>query len=158
MSLINDILDFSKIESGKLELVPVEYQLSSLLNDCYNMVHLQDMEKNLSFVVENNEHLPCTVYGDEVRVRQIVINLLTNAIKYTKQGKISVYLEGEIEEDGRIRLEISVEELVLRTRISVSFSRLSREWMKRKTEMWRVRDLALPLLSSWFSRWMVKSG
>lgn len=110
LSLINDILDFSKIESGKLELVPVEYQLSSLLNDCYNMVHLRAMEKNLSFVVENNEHLPCTVYGDEVRVRQIVINLLTNAIKYTKQGKISVYLEGEIEEDGRIRLEISVQD------------------------------------------------
>lgn len=99
LSLINDILDFSKIESGKLEIVPAEYELSSLLNDCYNMIDMRAKEKNLEFRIENNPDLPGRLFGDEIRVRQIMINLLTNAVKYTKEGSITLTVDGIWQQD-----------------------------------------------------------
>lgn len=99
LSLINDILDFSKIESGKLEIIPAEYELSSLLNDCYNMICMRAKEKNLEFCIENNHELPGRLFGDEIRIRQIIINLLTNAVKYTKAGKVTLRLDGIWQKD-----------------------------------------------------------
>ena len=84
LSLINDILDFSKIESGKMEILPVEYDLASVLNDCYHMIAMRAREKNLELHVENDPLLPSRLYGDEVRIRQIITNLLTNGVKYTE--------------------------------------------------------------------------
>lgn len=90
LSLINDILDISKIESGKMELVPVEYDLGSVLSDSYNTVYLRAKEKNLDLLIQNNEFIPRGLYGDEVRIRQILTNLLTNAVKYTKAGSVCI--------------------------------------------------------------------
>lgn len=107
LSLINDILDFSKIESGKMEIIPIEYDLSSLLNDCYNMIALRAKEKELDFRIENNPRLPKKLYGDEMRVRQIIINLLSNAVKYTKKGSVVLKVDGTWE-GNEMLLKISV--------------------------------------------------
>lgn len=108
LSLINDILDFSKIESGKMEILPVEYNLASVLNDCYHMVAMRAREKNLELCVENDPDLPVTVLGDEVRVRQIITNLLTNGVKYTEEGSVTLEVSGRRMEDHVLSLKIAV--------------------------------------------------
>lgn len=110
LAIINDILDFSKIESGKMEIVPDNYDLERLLNDCYHMIDMRAFEKNLHFIVENDPMLPSKLYGDETRVRQIIINLLTNAVKYTKNGSITFKIEYEQLEEAKINLIVSVKD------------------------------------------------
>ena len=95
LSLINDILDFSKIESGKLEIVPVNYQLPSLINDTVNMIRPRAIAKGLDLRVEADPQLPSILFGDEVRVRQIIMNLMTNAVKYTDKGSVTFKLDFE---------------------------------------------------------------
>ena len=108
--MINDILDFSKIESGKMELHPGAYELSSLLNDSYNMIALKAKEKNLKFVIEYDETVPEKLYGDEVRIRQILINLLTNAVKYTEKGSITLQVGWEKKSKDLLLLNITVKD------------------------------------------------
>ncbi len=110
LSLVNDILDFSKIESGKMELHPVEYELFSIINDCYNMIFMRAKRKDLEFVVKNNPYAPAFLYGDEVRIRQIIMNLLTNAVKYTKDGRVTLFIGHEELDSENIYLVISVKD------------------------------------------------
>ena len=100
LAIINDILDFSRIESGSVDLREAPYQLSSLLNDLSNMIYFRAREKSLEFHIDVDESLPDNLCGDEVRVRQILINLLTNAVKYTDQGCVRLTVRGEWEDDG----------------------------------------------------------
>ncbi|MCR5179398.1 MAG: response regulator [Lachnospiraceae bacterium] len=95
LSIINDILDFSKIEAGKMEIADGRYQLSSVLNDVCNMIEFKARAKGLEFGVDIDETLPDWLYGDEVRVRQVMINLLNNAVKYTREGSVLLTLRGE---------------------------------------------------------------
>ena len=88
LSLINDILDFSKIESGKMEIVPVEYDVSSLIHDLANMASQRASDKNIKLVVEVEHTIPSRLYGDDVRLRQVLTNILTNAVKYTHEGTV----------------------------------------------------------------------
>ena len=88
LTLINDILDFSKIESGKMEIIPVDYDLKQLLADLVLMITHRAEEKDLKIRCEIDENLPLVLHGDDVRIRQIIMNLLTNAVKYTKQGEV----------------------------------------------------------------------
>ncbi len=88
LSIINDILDFSKIEAGKLEIVDNDYQLSSILNDVSNMIVFKAKSKGLEYDVDVDESIPDILRGDEIRIRQIVTNLLNNAVKYTEKGKV----------------------------------------------------------------------
>ena len=108
LSIINDILDISKIESGKLEILPTEYELFSVLNDCYNMTKARAENKGLAFRMQIDPELPSGLYGDEVRIRQIINNLLSNAVKYTKEGTVTLSLNYESTEDDEIQLIISV--------------------------------------------------
>ena len=110
LSLVNDILDFSKIESGKMELHPVEYELFSIMNDCYNMIFMRAKRKDLEFIVENDPEIPAFLYGDEVRIRQIIMNLLTNAVKYTKDGTVKLMFSFEQMDEENIRLVVSVKD------------------------------------------------
>ena len=95
LGIINDILDFSKIESGKMEIVPAEYELNSMLNDLFNMFSLRAHEKGLGFEVNIDPGLPSKLYGDDIRIRQVLINLLTNAVKYTRKGTVTFEVTGE---------------------------------------------------------------
>ena len=88
LSLINQILDFSKVEAGKIELVETNYKLSSVLNDVSSMVALRAKSKDLEFFVDVDENLPDIYFGDEMRMRLIIQNLLTNAVKYTDKGSV----------------------------------------------------------------------
>jgi signal transduction histidine kinase/CheY-like chemotaxis protein len=94
LAIINDILDFSKIESGKLEIVPFEYELPSLFNDICNIIRTR-MDDNLLFTTFIDSSLPIGLCGDETRVRQIILNVLNNAVKYTKEGHVSFAVTGE---------------------------------------------------------------
>ncbi|MBO4901292.1 MAG: response regulator [Lachnospiraceae bacterium] len=99
LSIINDILDFSKIEAGKMELSNAPYQLSSLLNDVSNMIIFRARTKNLQYFVDVDETTPDGLYGDEVRIRQVLVNVLTNAVKYTNEGSVTLHVGYEREED-----------------------------------------------------------
>ena len=114
LAIINDILDFSKIESGKMEITEADYKFSSVLNDISNMVSFKAKDKGLSFQIEVDKDLPDGLYGDELRVRQIMTNLLGNAVKYTKEGGVTLYVgkqkDDVVENDKTMHLVISVKD------------------------------------------------
>ena len=110
LSIINDILDFSKIEAGKMEIVEAPYQLSSVLNDVSNMIAFRARAKDLTFLVDVDETIPDNLYGDEVRVRQVVTNILTNAVKYTMEGSVTLSVHANRLAENRIDLIIDVKD------------------------------------------------
>lgn len=89
LGLINDILDFSKIEAGKIEIIPADYDLSSLINDLVNMIQIKAQNKGLTLSLEFDKNLPKMLYGDEVRIKQVITNILTNSVKYTEKGFVT---------------------------------------------------------------------
>ncbi|MBQ9526006.1 MAG: response regulator [Fretibacterium sp.] len=89
LGLVNDILDFSKIEAGKMEILPVDYDLSSLINDLVNMIQARADKKGLLLKLDFDEGMPKLLHGDEVRIKQVVTNILTNAVKYTEKGSVT---------------------------------------------------------------------
>lgn len=108
LSLVNDILDFSKIESGKMEIIPVEYRMCTMLNDLINMIKVRAEKKNLNLQLKIQETIPDGLYGDEVRIRQVITNLLTNAVKYTSKGQITLEMSGEYVGRDEIELQVRV--------------------------------------------------
>ena len=109
LALINDILDTSKIESGKLEIIPVEYALDSMLNDVVNMIYIKTRDKQLDFLLKVDETIPNGLFGDDVRIRQVLINLLNNAVKYTEKGSVTL-LVSATEKDKGIELHFMVKD------------------------------------------------
>ena len=110
LSIINDILDISKIEAGKLEILPVEYELFSVINDCYNIAKVRAESKFLALKMMIDSELPSCLCGDEVRIRQIINNLLSNAVKYTKEGTVTLTINFEKLSENQITLNISVKD------------------------------------------------
>ncbi|MCR4618180.1 MAG: response regulator, partial [Lachnospiraceae bacterium] len=112
LGLINDILDFSKIEAGKLEIVPVDYDLSSVINDLVNMVKIRADEKGLDLDIDFDSNIPKYLNGDEIRIKQIITNILTNAVKYTKKGSVTFVIESEKIPDSpdEVCLNVSVQD------------------------------------------------
>ena len=112
LSIVNDILDFSKIESGKMRITEREYSLSSVLKEICSMFALRAEEKNLEFPVLVDSSLPDRLYGDEVRLRQVMNNLLSNAFKYTNKGSVTLTVgqapDPGSRSGGTVCLEISV--------------------------------------------------
>ncbi|WP_051217012.1 response regulator [Butyrivibrio fibrisolvens] len=88
LRIVNNVLDFSKIEAGKMEIVPVEYELASVLNDLVNMIRERAKDKGLDFRLIVDPMIPHLLYGDEIRLKQIITNILTNAVKYTEKGGV----------------------------------------------------------------------
>ncbi|MBP5252324.1 MAG: response regulator [Lachnospiraceae bacterium] len=131
LAIINDILDFTKIEEGKMDIVPVEYQLSSVLNDVSNMIYFKAGEKKLSFTTDVDENLPDNLFGDVVRVRQVITNILNNAVKYTDEGSVSLKISGtrpDCTENGKPILNLVVE--VKDTGIGISRENLGKLFVK----------------------------
>lgn len=111
LAIINDILDFSKIESGKMEIYENSYLLSELIQDVISMVEMRVKKKGLAFEVSVEETLPRELFGDDIRIRQIMINLLSNAVKYTPKGSVRFSVSGVADAaDDSIMLRIAVED------------------------------------------------
>ena len=97
--IINDILDISRIESGKVSIVPVRYHISSLLMDVISIIKIRADKKGIALIVNIDPSIPCELIGDETRIKQILINLLNNAVKFTHEGTISLSIHGKTEND-----------------------------------------------------------
>lgn len=108
LSLANDILDMSRIEAGKIEIRNTKYDIAILINDCLQMVYGRLSEKSLDFCMTVSEQIPSCLIGDEIRIKQCMINLLTNAIKYTEKGTVILNVDGIKQSDGVYTLCISV--------------------------------------------------
>ncbi len=108
LSLVNDILDFSKIESGLMKIIPDEYDVFSFIRSCYTMLDMRSKGKGLKLKLDYNEKLPEKLFGDEIRIRQIATNLLTNAVKYTDSGTITFEIDYIKKEEPRIDLILRV--------------------------------------------------
>lgn len=90
LRIVDELLDSSKIESGKMEIVPVPYDMGSLLNDLYNMISVKTKEKGLDLIFDVDPDIPREYCGDDKRIRQILLNILSNAVKYTNQGCVTL--------------------------------------------------------------------
>ena len=95
LSIINDILDLSKIESGNFEIIPNEYDVASVLNDVLNMTRHRAQKKGLKYDFQVSEDIPSVLFGDEIRIRQVMLNIINNAIKYTPEGSVTVKISSE---------------------------------------------------------------
>ncbi|MCR5755305.1 MAG: response regulator [Acetatifactor sp.] len=110
LSLINSILDFSKIEDGKMDIVPVEYDTISLINNLYHTIVQRAEGKGLALILEVDETLPCGLIGDNVRVSQVIMNLLTNAVKYTEKGSITLLMHVEHRTEQNVAVRVAVKD------------------------------------------------
>ncbi len=108
LNLINDILDFSKIEAQKMDIIEAEYDPHQLLRDCYQYFEQATVEKDLYFRVSCESTLPSRLIGDEQHIRQVLSNLVSNAIKYTKEGGVTVVFASEDTAEGRCNLRMNV--------------------------------------------------
>ena len=108
LGLINDILDFSKIEAGKIDIIPVEYDLSVVLYDLVNVIRSRADDKGLVINLDFDTSTPRQLFGDEVRIKQVITNILTNAVKYTEKGSVTFSVGYERADDDKIRLNVSV--------------------------------------------------
>lgn len=110
LTIINDILDFSKIEAGKLEIILTEYKLSSVIKNVVTMINMRIAAEKVRFLVEVDPKLPEELLGDEARIRQLMINILNNAAKFTKEGMVKLKIWGEMLSEKRVELHVSVED------------------------------------------------
>ncbi|MBQ7618165.1 MAG: response regulator, partial [Desulfovibrio sp.] len=133
LSLINDILDFSRIESGNVHIQNAPYNLGDLLCSSVNLIKPRLDQKNLAFSLEVDEKIPCKLEGDAMRLKQILTNLLTNALKYTEQGKVGLHVSFEKlgPDQGLLHMAVSDTGLGIRLRdqakLFVGFARLDQE-------------------------------
>ena len=110
LSLINSILDFSKIEEGKMEIIPVQYDTTSVINNLVASISERAKAKKLELIVEADSELPARMIGDDVRLSQVIMNLLTNAVKYTEKGSVLFSIQGGERADGKIALKVKVQD------------------------------------------------
>ncbi len=118
LMLINDILDMSKIEAQKMKLESVTFNLPNLLHQAFNITRIKAEEKDLGFYFEENTLLPEYVNGDERKLRQIILNLLNNAVKYTCQGRVTLRVSYDKTDSGKFRCEI------IDTGIGISYDKM----------------------------------
>ena len=133
LSLINSILDFSKIEDGKMQILPVRYETADLISSLVNSISPRAKKKELKFNLNIDESIPAVLMGDDVRVTQIIMNLLTNAVKYTEKGEITLSILDAGREDGAVFLSVEVKDTGMgirkedMERLFESFTRLDEE-------------------------------
>ena len=131
LSIINDILDVSKIESGNFEIIPIDYDVSSVLNDVLNMTRPRAQKKGLEYKFQVSDEIPSVLNGDEIRIRQVILNIINNAIKYTQEGIVSVnFSSREIMMGNYVELIVSVSDTGIgikdedKDKLFMSFQRL----------------------------------
>ena len=130
LALVNGVLDFSKIESGKMEILPAKYKTEELINHLVNMISDRAEKKHLEFNLDIDQNLPTVLYGDDVRIKQVITNLLTNAVKYTEKGSVTLTVRAEdvSEKDCMLYVEVKDTGIGIRSedmdRMFESFQRL----------------------------------
>ena len=133
LALVNDILDFSKIEAGRIDLAEAPYSLGNLIGELGNMVRVRANDKDLEYIEDVDESLPDNLCGDALRVRQVLVNLLNNAVKYTDQGCVSLKVSGQKQEDDTLLLTFTVSDTGIgiraqdRDKLFTRFERLEME-------------------------------
>lgn len=110
LEIVNDILDFSRIEAGKIEIIDSEYKLGEIISSAASMIDIKAKKKGLDFRVNVPETLPTSLYGDEKRISEVMINILNNAVKYTQRGVIIFDINGEYDTHGHFKLIFSVKD------------------------------------------------
>lgn len=110
LTIINDLLDLSKIEAGKIEIVKENYHILSIVNDVCAMIKSRNEEKKLDLHFNISETLPSVLHGDFIRIKQVMVNLANNAIKYTDEGSVTISLAAVSLNDGYVKLIYSVED------------------------------------------------
>lgn len=110
LGIINDILDISKIEAGKYEIIEAEYDLNTVMLDIINLTKARLIDRNVSLQYEVGEHVPSILHGDSLRIKQILINILGNAVKFTQKGFISFSVNSEPIADKKIKLSFKVKD------------------------------------------------
>ena len=110
LSLVNTILDFSKIEDGKMEIIPVSYDTASVINNLVHSIQERARDKGLELAVDVDESLPSVLWGDDIRISQVIMNLLTNAVKYTERGTVTFSVREQAREGDSIDLLVSVKD------------------------------------------------
>ena len=110
LTIINDILDFSKIESGKMDIIEEEYEPMSILHDITTMITTRIGDKDIELLIDLDPQLPNKLYGDSIRIKQVIVNLANNAVKFTKAGKVEVRVSFEKKSADLIDLHIAVED------------------------------------------------
>lgn len=108
LSLINDILDISQMDMGKMEIVPTVYNTTELLTELTDMMSVQLTQKKLEFILDIDQELPSKMYGDKKRIQQVLINLLTNAVKYTSEGSVTLSVRVEEKNSDVVKLKMAV--------------------------------------------------
>lgn len=122
VTVINDILDFTKMESGKMELEEHPFELKTCISEVFNLFTMETARKNLEMVYFTEESVPELLYGDMTRLRQVLINLVANAVKFTDQGGIYLVVSKRAEKNGRLTLEFAVKD----TGIGISTDKIHR--------------------------------
>ena len=110
LSLINDILDLSKIQAGEFEIIPIDYDLASVINDIINITRGKALQKDLDYSITVSEDIPSGLYGDEIRIRQVMLNIINNAIKYTIKGGIDINISAQNIGEESITLVVRVKD------------------------------------------------
>ncbi len=110
LSIINEILDISKLENDKVEILPVKYDVSSLVNDMVNVISERAKKKGLELKLEIDPSLPGFMFGDDIRIRQVITNLLTNSVKYTKKGTVTFQMRQKERDGDTIILHVEVQD------------------------------------------------
>lgn len=108
LNQVNDILDLSQMEMDKMNIIPVKYRTETLFAELADLIQVQAEKKKLEFVLNMDRMLPSVLYGDEKRLKQILLNVLDNAVKYTEEGTVTMTVQGEEDDDKNIVLKISV--------------------------------------------------
>ena len=130
LSIINTILDFSKIEDGKMNLVPAEFEIKILVNGLVNSISERAKTKGLALKIDLDETVPSKLLGDDVRISQVIMNLLTNAVKYTEKGYVQLSIKNLKTENNKCSLLVSVKDTGIGIRkedidkLSISFERV----------------------------------
>ena len=110
LAIINDVLDFSKIEAGEMKILSAEYSFSSLVNDVISIIKMRLFDTQIRFVVNIDSRIPNVLIGDVTRIRQVLINIIGNAVKYTEKGFVSFTVSGAFTEDGIVTLSMEVKD------------------------------------------------
>ncbi len=110
LTIINDILDYSKIESGKMDIIPVKYEPMSIINDVSNILVTRVKDKDVEFILDVSPDIPNKLLGDNIRIKQVLLNIANNAVKFTPHGQVVIHMYHSLLSDNSVNLHFSVED------------------------------------------------